>query len=241
LPLDLPLTLILIYRRSAGSLGPRRASSTRLTPTLAVSGWPHRSRTRTRRSQSWVSELAGLLRPGAQVLDLGCGSGDPGDPAARAAGDRRGLLGRPAAPGPAAGPGRPPAADRYDRAAPGASQPGRGGVLLRSYSCAAGPTAGAVAPNEKTSRPGLAEGLWLPAGADVGNWVFGSTIAKPGTTMHAAVSASKLVPRSVARPRSDTGQQAWNPPMLKLTVLACGRDDSRGGLGADTSLRLSPR
>jgi hypothetical protein len=59
----------------------------------------------------------------------------------------------------------------------------------------------------------------------------GST-AKPNTAMHAAVSASKLVPRSGARPRTDTGQQAWNPPLLELTVLACGKDDNPEALAA---------
>jgi RNaseH domain of pPIWI_RE len=90
------------------------------------------------------------------------------------------------------------------------------------------------APNEKTGRPGLAEGLWLPAVADVGNRVFGSTTAKPGTAMRAAVSASKLVPRSGARPRTDTGQQAWNPSLLEITVLACGKDDNPEALAALT-------
>ena len=31
----------------------------------------------TGRYAAWVAELAGLLRPGARVLDLGCGSGIP--------------------------------------------------------------------------------------------------------------------------------------------------------------------
>jgi hypothetical protein len=97
------------------------------------------------------------------------------------------------------------------------------------------------APNETTGRPGLSEGLWLPAGADLGNRVFGSTTAKPATAIHAAVSASKLVPRSAERPRIDTGQQAWNPSLLEITVLACGEDDSSEAFAALThQLRISP-
>ena len=97
------------------------------------------------------------------------------------------------------------------------------------------------APNETTGRPGLAEGLWLPGGAGPGNRVFGSTTAKPATAMHAAVSASKLVPRSGERPRVDTGQQAWNPSLLEITVLACAKDDNPEAFAALThQLRISP-
>ncbi len=97
------------------------------------------------------------------------------------------------------------------------------------------------APNETTGRPGLAEGLWLPADAGPGNRVFGSTTAKPATAMHAAVSASKLVPRSGERPRVDTGQQAWNPSLLEITVLACTNDDNPEAFAALThQLRISP-
>ncbi len=97
------------------------------------------------------------------------------------------------------------------------------------------------APNENTGRPGLAEGLWLAADAGPGNRVFGSTTAKPVTASHAAVSASKLVPRSAERPRIDTGQHAWNPSLLEIAVLACSKDDNPEAFAALAhQLRISP-
>jgi len=97
------------------------------------------------------------------------------------------------------------------------------------------------APNENTGRPGLAEGLWLAADAGPGNRVFGSTTAKPVTASHAAVSASKLVPRSAERPRIDTGQHAWNPSLLEIAVLACGTGDNPEAFAALAhQLRISP-
>jgi len=97
------------------------------------------------------------------------------------------------------------------------------------------------APNENTGRPGLAEGLWLSADAGTGNRVFGSTTAKPATAIRAAVSASKLVPRSAEHPRIDTGQPAWNPSLLEITVLACGEDDNPEAFAALAhQLRISP-
>lgn len=96
------------------------------------------------------------------------------------------------------------------------------------------------APNENTGRPGLAEGLWLPADAGPGNRIFGSTTAKPATAVRAAVSASKLVPRSAVRPTIDTGQAAWNPSLLEITVLACGADDNPEAFAALThQLRIT--
>src|SRR6266702_6101899 len=97
------------------------------------------------------------------------------------------------------------------------------------------------APNENTGRPGLAEGLWLAADAGPGNRVFGSTTAKPVTASHAAVSASKLIPRSAERPRIDTGQHAWNPSLLEIAVLACSKDDNPEAFAALAhQLRISP-
>jgi len=97
------------------------------------------------------------------------------------------------------------------------------------------------APNENTGHPGLAEGLWLPGDAVPGNRVFGSTTAKPATAVRAAVSASKLVPRSAERPRIDTGQAAWNPSLLEIAVLACDTDDNPEAFAALThQLRISP-
>jgi hypothetical protein len=97
------------------------------------------------------------------------------------------------------------------------------------------------APNENTGKPGLSEGLWLPADAGPGNRVFGSTTGKPVTASHAAVSASKLVPRSAERPKIDTGQHAWNPSLLEIAVLACGKDDNPEAFAALAhQLRISP-
>jgi pPIWI_RE module N-terminal domain/RNaseH domain of pPIWI_RE/MID domain of pPIWI_RE len=97
------------------------------------------------------------------------------------------------------------------------------------------------APNENSGRPGLAEGLWLPAEAGPGNRVFGSTTGKPVTASHAAVSASKLVPRSAERPKIDTGQHAWNPSLLEIVVLDCGAEDDPEAFAALAhQLRVSP-
>jgi hypothetical protein len=102
-------------------------------------------------------------------------------------------------------------------------------------------TAQWFAPNENNGRPGLAEGLWLPADAGPGNRVFGSTTAKPVTASHAAVSASKLVPRSSERPRMDTGQHAWNPSLLEIAVLATREDDDPEAFAALAhQLRIIP-
>jgi hypothetical protein len=55
------------------------------------------------------------------------------------------------------------------------------------------------------------------------------------------VSASKLVPRSAEYPRIDTGQHAWNPSLLEITVLACGEDDNPEAFAALVhQLRISP-
>jgi pPIWI_RE module N-terminal domain/RNaseH domain of pPIWI_RE/MID domain of pPIWI_RE len=95
------------------------------------------------------------------------------------------------------------------------------------------------APNEATGNHGLAEGLWVPPDAGARPRVFGSTTAKPDTAKHAAVSASKLVPRP--GPKIDTGQNAWNPALLEIAVLACQKDDDPETWAALThQLRITP-
>jgi hypothetical protein len=104
-------------------------------------------------------------------------------------------------------------------------------------------TAQWFAPNERTGKPGLSTGgLWLPGDATENNRVFGSTTAKPATAQHSAVSASKLVPRaSSAKPVIDTGQQAWNPRLLELTIVACEQNDDPEAWAMLThQLRITP-
>ena len=106
------------------------------------------------RYAGWVADLAGLLRPGARVLDLGCGAGIPATRELATRGLQ--VLGvdfsavqlrraRRLVPGGPAGPGR------HDRLAAAAGQHRRRGVLLRPDPRARGRPAGAVPAD-----PGLA-------------------------------------------------------------------------------------
>lgn len=96
------------------------------------------------------------------------------------------------------------------------------------------------APDSRAGLPGLAAGLWLPPDAGPDNRIFFSTTSKPVTASHAAVSASKLVPRP-GRSKADTGLQASNPSLLEIAVLASGSDDDPEVLAALAhQLRISP-
>jgi hypothetical protein len=70
-----------------------------------------------------------------------------------------------------------------------------------------------------TTRPGFSAGLW----EDPTNpHVFASTTGKASTAKNAAVAASKLAPRTnmVGNQTIDTGENAWNPQLLEITVAA---------------------
>jgi len=82
-------------------------------------------------------------------------------------------------------------------------------------------------PKSRGDEPGLAAGLWIPAGAGDDNRVFGSTAPKAGPFKSTAVTASRYVPRINAQGAEtlDTEVPAWNPANLEITMAGCQDGD----------------
>jgi hypothetical protein len=77
--------------------------------------------------------------------------------------------------------------------------------------------------DDPTDHYGIAAGLWVSPDSGSDQRTFLSTAAKASTAKNAAVEASKLATRENQRGETviDTGQNASNPGIIELTVVAC--------------------